>query len=250
MAWGSDAPFLTRLAIRRWQARFPHWPPKSGSPATPIEPWGKTFFVYNAPAGVEFLGDPRAPPSSDIRPAWVRDEDRVSMLRHGERLETVDTAGVRSAASSSMSGLVTSAAADNIAEHEDDLVRRRASDAAEKNPGTETLLCATDFRKRPMLYLSPVEWAEFVRKLPELREELQACQAGIDARDEKGAYLNEYFLRRKTIPDKYDMKKIGRTSGGNARGIIVTGRQGPRARARIEHKSSAAYLEGINSMTE
>ncbi|CAJ1410772.1 unnamed protein product [Effrenium voratum] len=45
MVWGADKPFLTKLAIRRWQARFPFWPPPDASPVTPIEPWGKQFFA-------------------------------------------------------------------------------------------------------------------------------------------------------------------------------------------------------------
>ena len=29
------------------KARFPFWPPPDASPVTPIEPWGKQFFVRN-----------------------------------------------------------------------------------------------------------------------------------------------------------------------------------------------------------
>merc|ERR1719437_345883 len=92
MTWGADKAFLGRLFIRRWKARFPFWPPPDASPVTPIEPWGKQFFVYNAPPRVELKGDPRAPPLDDVRPAWVRDEDAASMLVEGEDLSALPDA--------------------------------------------------------------------------------------------------------------------------------------------------------------
>ena len=42
--------------------------------------------------------------------------------------------------------------------------------------GEETVVCVTDFRQRPMMWLQPAEWAELLRMLPSLRQQLHACQ--------------------------------------------------------------------------
>eukprot|EP00928_Gymnodinium_smaydae_P018526 TRINITY_DN17050_c0_g1_i1.p1 TRINITY_DN17050_c0_g1~~TRINITY_DN17050_c0_g1_i1.p1 ORF type:complete len:225 (+),score=29.31 TRINITY_DN17050_c0_g1_i1:67-741(+) len=212
MAADAARPFLSGLAIRRWKARFPHWPPKDASPVTPIEPWGKQFFVYNAPAGVDFRGDPRAPPLDALRPAWLRDEDAASMLREGESLESI---------------------ADAPAEWGSEVERHRAASTAARSPATETVLCATDFRQRPLLYLKPDEWAEVLRQLPVLRERLRRCQAKVDEADERSAHMKEYWLRRRYVLDKFAYRQMGRDGMGNMERSYETGKIGPRARTRM-----------------
>lgn len=155
MAWGADKPFLTTLAISRWKSRYRHWPPKGSSPVTPIEPWGKQFFVYNAPRRALLHGDPRAPPLDDIRPAWVRDENMVSMMRgQGTHLRGV--------------GAPT--------DHKTLVETRRAGQALNRKAGESTLLCCTDYRQRPLLFMKPEEWSAFLLHLPALKQQLRACQ--------------------------------------------------------------------------
>merc|ERR1712045_330231 len=99
--------------------------------------------------------------------------------------------------------------------------------------GPETVLCATDFRQRPMLYLSPEEWEEFRRQIPALRKRLAEVQAEIEEADEEGSAMRDYLLRRKYILDKHEGKRIGRMGYGTNFGrSYETGKMGPRARAR------------------
>mmetsp|Transcript_3945 Transcript_3945/g.10868 ORF Transcript_3945/g.10868 Transcript_3945/m.10868 type:complete len:233 (-) Transcript_3945:96-794(-) len=231
MAYRGDLAFLSRLAIRRWKARFPFWPPQDASPVTPIEPWGKQFFVYNAPIGVELKGDPRAPPLDAVRPAWVRDEDAASMLLDGEDLSelpapkhTQNSFGQRAAAA--------------------------ATNEAVSEGSAETVLCATDFRQRPLLFLKPDEWAEFLQQLPSLREQLRRCQEDVDALDQRGAEMRDYALRRKYIPDKHQEKRQGRMGYGSGFGrSYETGKVGPRARerkTRVTGTELRKYNEGLS----
>lgn len=188
MAWVAEKPFTTRNAIRRWQAQFPFWPPKKASPVTPIEPWGKQFFVYNAPRAVEFRGDPRAPPLDATRPSWVRDEDAASMLLAGEDLSMLGP---------------------KQRKPQPFTLRRVESMAAEADTDLHTVLCCTDFRQRPLMFLRPAEWAGFLQLLPALREQLRRCQEEVEALDEHGEILRDHFLRRRHIVDKYETKRIG-----------------------------------------
>eukprot|EP00747_Dinoflagellata_sp_TGD_P168389 gnl/TRDRNA2_/TRDRNA2_194643_c0_seq1.p1 gnl/TRDRNA2_/TRDRNA2_194643_c0~~gnl/TRDRNA2_/TRDRNA2_194643_c0_seq1.p1 ORF type:complete len:251 (-),score=52.21 gnl/TRDRNA2_/TRDRNA2_194643_c0_seq1:120-872(-) len=244
MAWGADAPFLTRLAIRRWKARFPFWPPKDASPVTPIEPWGKQFFVYNARPSVEFRGDPRAPPLDDIRPKWLRDEDAASLLHDGEdvsaALDGRSSPLGREHGIASLSGAKPQAAGTETTT----TARLAAGRAGKLGAGSsETVVCATDFRQRPLLYLHPDEWAGFLEQIPRLREELRRCQQRIDELDERGASDRDYRLRRKLVPDKYDTKMLGVAAGGG-RGVTV-GKVGPKTRER-RVRSAATELAEAN----
>ncbi|CAK9062638.1 unnamed protein product [Durusdinium trenchii] len=221
MVWGADKPFMNKLAIRRWKARFPFWPPPDASPVTPIEPWGKQFFVYNAPKGTEIRGDPRAPSQDELRPAWLRDEDAASML--GEAV--ADIGGK---------------------EKHQPLAARRAT-LAKIKPGPETLLCATDFRQRPMLFLRPEEWFSLLQELPELREKLRQKQAEIDAMDERGAHMEDYFLRRKYIVDKYAERRIGVPGYGGINRSLFSSGEGLRARERKIRLANRVLEEISNS---
>jgi len=195
--------------------RFPFWPPRGASPVTPIEPWGKQFFVYNAPRGVELRGDARAPPLDDIRPRWLQDENAASMLLPGEGLDAL--------------GPPAHAEARTLQE------RRGEAQALESAPASsqETMLCATDFRQRPLLFLRPDEWSELLQQLPLLKEQMRQCQEEVNTLDERGAEMREYALRRKYIHDKHSEKKAGSMGKGSHFGRpYQTGKVGPRARER------------------
>ncbi|CAJ1419539.1 unnamed protein product [Effrenium voratum] len=222
MVWGADKPFLTKLAIRRWQARFPFWPPPDASPVTPIEPWGKQFFVYNAPEGTEIHGDPRAPSLDELKPQWVRDEDAYSMLQ-GEDLSPL----------SKRDQLPKTLA-----------LRRAALGRLESGP--EPLLCATDFRQRPLMFLRKEEWHALLAELPRLKEELRQRQAEIDAMDQRGEHMKDYLLRRKFILDKYGERKIGIVAYGDTNRSYKSHGRGLRDRER-DIEMANKVLERMNS---
>lgn len=222
MPWAAEKPFLTRTAIARWKAQFPYWPPKKASPVTPIEPWGKQFFVYNAPRGVEFRGDPRAPPLDGTRPPWVRDEDAASMLQEGEDLSLIGPDR------SKQLGVVA---------------RRLESREAEAALHTETVLCCTDFRQRPLMYLRPAEWAELLKQLPVLRAQLRRCQQEVDALDQHGEVMKDHWLRRRHVVDKYEGRRIGNMNYGKHVGrSYETGKIPPKTRER-KIKIAERYMQ-------
>lgn len=222
--WGADKPFLNRLAILRWKARYPFWPPQDASPVTPIEPWGKQFFVYNAPHGVEFKGDPRAPTLDHVRPAWIRDMDAVSMLQGSDdnRLLGTTIGGHKLAPT---------------------LAGRRAA-AAKVGAGGAPMLCATDYRQRPLMFLSPDEWAAFRQQIPKLREELQRCQEKIDSLDQRGVHMRDYYLRLKWVEDKHKDKRRGvMMYGGNSGRSYESATMGIRARERLKRTTQQELSE-------
>ncbi|CAL1173223.1 unnamed protein product [Cladocopium goreaui] len=182
------------------------------------------FVVYNAARGTEISGDPRAPVQEDLRPRWLRDEDAAAML--GD--EAIGDLGA-------LPKSQTAAA-------------RRAS-LAKMKPGPDTLICATDFRQRPLMFLRPEEWFTLLRELPQLREKLRQKQAEIDALDERGEHMKDYLLRRKYIVDKYGLRKIGVPGYGKMSRPYFSSGEGIRARDR---KISLAnrVLEEINSRSE
>jgi hypothetical protein len=77
-------PFLKLKDVKRFQAKYANWPPKSASPAIAIEPWGKNFFWLNASKTAEFTDHPDAPPWDSMRPPWLRDEVRLGLLLPSE----------------------------------------------------------------------------------------------------------------------------------------------------------------------
>merc|ERR1740138_839125 len=107
--------------------------------------------------------------------AWVRDEDAASMLREDEDISLLGNGRGANPASSSM--------------------ERRAAVSAIPT-GEETVVCVTDFRQRPMLWLQPAEWAELLKMLPSLRQQLRTCQKAVDELDERGALMRDYNQRR------------------------------------------------------
>lgn len=128
------------------------------------------------------------------------------------------------------------------------IARRAAAAAAEREVGTETVLCATDWRQRPMMYLQPDEWAEFLRLLPQLREQLKRTEAQIQETDEPGTHMREYWLRRTYVDNKYEGRLVGRgIYGGQAGRSYFAGKMGPKARERLTRsttKELAKYTAG------
>merc|ERR1719465_277551 len=96
--------------------------------------------------------------------------------------------------------------------------------------GEETVLCCTDYRRRPLMFLSPEEFSAVVKFLPALKEDLSSVQEKIDERDEVLEEQNMFFERRKYHADILDSRHMGRHKR-NVDGLISRGRIGPRARA-------------------
>ena len=121
-------PFLRKVDVVRNKAKYRFWPPPDASPVIPIEPWGKQFFVYNGAKNVEILGDSRAPEWGSTRPQWWREDIALSLLKEGENPNQV-------------------------------LSNETAPEEALNEPGNQTHphVCVTDFRRRPLMYLSKEE---------------------------------------------------------------------------------------------
>ena len=141
-------PFLNKVDIQRFKARFRHWPPPDSSPVVAIEPWGKQFFVYNGIKNVELKGDSRAAEWGTTRPKWWREEIALSLLKPGEDPNQI------------LSG-------ENLPEEH----------LNEFQNQTETHLCVTDFRKRPLMYLTEEELSALQDKLDSVEEEMDNFKA-------------------------------------------------------------------------
>merc|ERR1712217_765535 len=95
------------------------------------------------------------------------------------------------------------------------------------------MLCAPDYRQRPLMFLCSGEWADFRQHLPALREQMRRCQEEVDAKDERGAEMREYALRRKYALDKHADKRVGSMGYGSSfRRSYETGKVPPRTRER------------------
>eukprot|EP00434_Breviolum_minutum_P019760 symbB.v1.2.017436.t1/scaffold1360.1/size203234/7 len=190
--------------------------------------WELGFFyrmkVYNAAKDTEIFGDPRAPSSEELRPSWLRDENAVAMLGS----EAVGELG-------------------GLEKPKTTALQRET--LAKMKPGPETLLCATDFRQRPMMFLRPEEWLIFLKELPSLLEKVRQKQAEIDAMDERGEHMKDYLLRRKYIFDKYGTRRIGVPGYGDTGRPYFSSGEGLRARER-KIRLANRVLEEINSRSE
>lgn len=84
-----------------------------------------------------------------------------------------------------------------------------SKDADDPKNRTETVLCITDFRQRPLLYLSPDEWAEFVTLLPALRSELKKYREKLEEMGIEEEITEREKALRLNVVDKYREKRIG-----------------------------------------
>lgn len=121
-------PFLRKVDVVRNKAKYRFWPPPDASPVIPIEPWGKQFFVYNGVKNVEIIGDSRAPDWGTTRPRWWREDIALSLLKEEENPDQV-------------------------------LSNETVPEESLNVPGNQTHahMCVTDFRRRPLMYLSKEE---------------------------------------------------------------------------------------------
>ncbi|CAJ1410766.1 unnamed protein product [Effrenium voratum] len=110
----------------------------------------------------------------------------------------------------------------------------------------EPLLCATDFRQRPLMFLRKEEWHALLAELPRLKEELRQRQAEIDAMDQRGEHMKDYLLRRKFILDKYGERKIGIVAYGDTNRSYKSHGRGLRDRER-DIEMANKVLERMNS---
>ena len=137
-------PFIKLRDIKRFQVQYPHWPPKDASPSFAMEPWGKNWFVFNGRVNVELKGDTRAPPWVDTRPEWLIEENKLSLLKDGE-------------------------------DPNDFLLPFNKADLSpeelnQPSNQTETVLAVTDFRKRPLTFLSPEDFRMIKANLSNIRK--------------------------------------------------------------------------------
>lgn len=136
-------PFLRKIDIQRFKARFRFWPPPDASPVIPIEPWGKQLFVYNGLKDLEVKGDSRAPSWGTTRPEWWRQDIALSLLGPGENPNDV------------LSGERFSEESLNRLENQ-----------------THTHLAVADFRGRPLMFLSQSELRAVRDNLEYIKEQL------------------------------------------------------------------------------
>jgi hypothetical protein len=148
-------PFLNSIDIKRFKAKHRFWPPPDSSPVIAIEPWGKQFFVYNGIKNVEIRGDPRAPDWGNTRPRWWREDIALSLLKDGEDPNQV---------------LEGEAMPEEMANKSDNM--------------RYTTLCVTDFRKRPLMYLSREELGVIRENLQNIKAELQNFKAKLEGTSE------------------------------------------------------------------
>ena len=146
----SGRPFLNKVDIKRFQARYRNWPPQDASPVVAIEPWGKQFFVYNGIKNVEIQGDSRAPDWGNVRPQWWKEDIALSLLKPGEDPNQV------------LKG-----------------ERMPEEKLSEVENMTHTHLCVTDFRRRPLFYLSRDELNTIREKLGYIKEQLDVFKSKV-----------------------------------------------------------------------
>jgi hypothetical protein len=136
-------PFLSKVDIQRFKARFRFWPPPDASPVIPIEPWGKQLFVFNGIKDVEIKGDSRTPAWGATRPQWWREDIALSLLKPGESPTRV------------LTGEQMPEEALNEIHYQ-----------------TNTHLAVADFRGRPLLFLSQNELRTIRENLGYIKDQL------------------------------------------------------------------------------
>jgi hypothetical protein len=143
-------PFLRKVDIARFKARHRFWPPPDASPVIPMEPWGKQVFVYNSVRNVELVGDSRAPDWGNARPQWWREDIALSFLKEGEDPNQI-------------------LSNENVAEE----------GLNEPENQTHTHVCVTDFRQRPLMYLSREELETVRENLEFFKSEMTKFESRI-----------------------------------------------------------------------
>ena len=137
-------PFLKLADLRKFQAKFPNWPPPGASPPIVLEPYGKNIFVYNSRPDVELRGDPRAVPWDDTKPEWMIEENKLSLL--SESQDPNDYL------------LATNMKHLDLTEEDCNKVENQV----------ETVVCITDYRKRPLTWLLAEDFKQLHDNMPQL----------------------------------------------------------------------------------
>jgi len=154
-------PFLKLADLRRFQAKYPNWPPPDASPPIVLEPYGKNIFVYNSRRDVELRGDPRAVPWDDTRPDWVIEENKLSLLRKGEDPN------------------------DYILPHNKKHLDLTEADCNMRENQLETVVCITDFRKRPITWLTADDFRFIKANLPKILKMMEDFEPVVEAMNKK-----------------------------------------------------------------
>ena len=170
-------PFLRKVDVAREKARNRFWPPPDASPVVAIEPWGKQFFVYNSVRNVEIVGDSRAPDWGSTRPRWWREDIALSLLRKDED-------------------------PNEVLSHE--TVDEQTLNSVENQ--THAHLCVTDFRMRPLMYLSKQELETVLDNLDFVEGEMEKFRSRIPKND--AAEIEE--INNALFDDKYMHIRRGR----------------------------------------
>lgn len=196
-------PFLQEVQIKRFQAKYKFWPPPDASPVIAIEPWGKQFFVYNGIPNVEVKGDARAPDWGAARPRWWREEIALSLQRPGENPNEILTR-------------------EDVPEHDLNSVGNM----------TQTHLCVTDFRRRPLLYLSMEELKTVRANLESIKSEIEKFKQTL--RPENPAHQLDQ-LNYQLEDNKYMHIRRGRIMNPpqrSGRGVMSAPNRAPRSRPK------------------
>ena len=193
---------MSKVDIKRFHAKFRFWPPPDASPVVAIEPWGKQFFVYNGLKDVELKGDSRAPDWGSTRPRWWREDIALSLLKPGEDPNQILTG-------------------ESIPEEV----------LNEPRSQMHTHLCITDFRRRPLMYLSRAELACLRSNLESMKSEMAKFKAKV-AEDE-AKQLDR--LNNSLDDNKYLHIRRGRIMNPpqrSGRGVMSAPNRPPRSKPR------------------
>ena len=182
-------PFIKLKDLKQFQAKYSNWPPRSASPSIAIEPWGKNLFWLNASKTAEFRDHPDAPPWDFVKPQWIRDELRLGLLRPGEN---------PNAFIPSTYGYLDKSFEGNDVD---------IYGTSEEN---ETWLVITDYRKRPLTWLSLADIQAIAEKMEEFEKGFEEISKFADTVNE--AVRSDDMMKRQLVEvgDKFRTYRRGR----------------------------------------
>lgn len=176
-------PFLRIKDIQRFQAKFRFWPPPDASPPIAIEPWGKNLFVYNARKNVELRGDPRAPTWEHTRPDWLIEQQKLGLLLPGEDPNDFI-----------------------FSTNQRDLPEEEFNNSEHHQ---ETVLAVTDFRKRPLTFLSQEEFLALIDNMPLIMKMMEDVEKDCKALNQEKEKENE-IVRVQHVEHNVDTARVHR----------------------------------------
>jgi hypothetical protein len=196
-------PFLRKVEVTRQRARYRFWPPPDASPVIPIEPWGKQFFVYNSVRNVELVGDSRAPDWGSTRPRWWREDIALSLLKPGEDPNQI-------------------------------LTNESVDEQTLNLPVNQTHahLCVTDFRMRPLMFISKAEVEVILENLDNVEKEMKKLKSEIPKNEAED--IEE--INNALFDDKYMHIRRGRVMNPpsrTGRGVMSAPNRPPKKKPSI-----------------